>query len=57
MKYKVCVLETLLREIIVEADTEDDAKEIVKKQYDNSEIILDSSDYVEHEIYVKEEEN
>ncbi len=45
-KYKIMVTETLQREIEVEADNFDKAIERVEEMYYDSEIILDSEDYV-----------
>lgn len=50
MKYKVVVREILEREIEVdesEAENEYQAIDIVKEQYDNEEIILNSEDHTE----------
>lgn len=50
MKYKVLVREILEREIeIDESDAENEyqAIDIVKEQYDNEEIVLDSEDHTE----------
>ena len=45
MEYLVRVREILEREVSVVAESMADAKEIVEKDYRNSEFILDSSDY------------
>ncbi len=47
MKYQVTVMELLSRKVEVEASTPEDAIHEVNKQYCDSKIILDASDYVE----------
>lgn len=49
-KYKIMITETSQREIEVEADDFDQAKERVEEMYNNSEIILDEADYMGIEI-------
>lgn len=49
-KYKIMITETLQREIEVEADSFDKAMEKVEIMYDNSEIVLDSEDFVSLEM-------
>lgn len=44
-KFKINIKEILEREVEIIADTEEEAIEIVFKQYKNEEIILDDSDY------------
>ena len=43
----------LSRIVETEAESEDDAVEMVRRMYRNCDIILDASDYVETEISVK----
>ena len=45
-KFKVEITETLRRTIIIEAQSDEEALLKVKEQYDEEEIVLDSSDYV-----------
>ena len=52
-KYRVEITETLSRTIEMEAESVYAAVEKVRQMYQNCEIILDSSDYVETEISVK----
>lgn len=52
MKYKVCIMETLLRVVAVDANTEDDALKIIEDKYNKAEIVLDVNDFVDKEIYV-----
>ena len=56
MKYVVAVTEELRRELEVEAESKEQAYEIVKRKYNNEEIVLDDSDYSGTEIDVWAEE-
>lgn len=46
MKYRVTIEETLAKAVEVEADTQDDAEDIVRQLYRKEEIILSGDDYV-----------
>ena len=46
-KFNIEITETLQRQIEMEADNYETALAIVKKKYRNSEIILDSNDYID----------
>ena len=46
MKFDVRIEETLATHITVEANSEKEAIEIVKEQYYNEEIVLDSNDFI-----------
>lgn len=50
MKFRVEITETLKRGIIVEAQNEETALDIVKKHYDEEDIILDGTDFVDNEF-------
>ena len=54
MKYCIAVQELLRKEIVVEADSIDEACDLVRKKYDDEEIILDSEDLVSmpHEAFI-----
>ena len=52
-KYRIDITETLSRTIETEAESEDDAIEMVRRMYRNCDIILNASDYVETEFSVK----
>ena len=52
MEYKVEITEYLQKTVIVEAETESDALDKVKEDYDKEKIILDSSDFVAKEIEI-----
>ena len=49
-EYTICVTETLQRCITIKADTEEQAIDKVQEMYDNEEIVLDSSDFIETNI-------
>ena len=49
-RYKIEVRETLIREIEVEANNAEEAREIVEKMYSKEEIVLDYSDFAELNI-------
>lgn len=46
-KFNIEITETLQRQIEVEADSYDEALKIVKGKYRNSEIVLDSNDFID----------
>lgn len=56
MKHVVEVTEYLVKRVVVEADTKDEAEEKVRKAYaDDGDITLDYEDFYEAEIeYLKE---
>lgn len=43
--YEISIEETLSKSVTVEADSLDDAYDVVKMMYRNGDIILDSEDY------------
>ena len=45
MKYKVHIEETLAKDVYVEAETRQDAYNVVQDKIDNEEIILTADDY------------
>jgi hypothetical protein len=53
--FEIEIKEILSRTIEVKTNTEDEALEIVRQQYNNEEIVLDSSDFVD--IYFNNIEN
>lgn len=53
-RYIVEIKEVLTRTIMVNAENEEEAKEIIEKDYKNEKIILDSNDYEKTEIKVIE---
>ena len=54
-KYRIEVAEILSRIVEIEADDEDDAIEKVRQMYRDCDIVLDSSDYIETNICIKDE--
>ena len=52
MKFRVEITETLKRGIIVEAQNEEAALDIVQEHYANEDITLDASDFVDSDINV-----
>lgn len=51
-KYRVNVEELLNRVIEVEAEDDEEAENIVRRMYDNGEIVLDASDFQSVEYFV-----
>lgn len=54
MQYKIEITEYLQRIIIVDANDEYEALDMVNSSYDNCDIILDDSDFILKEINVVE---
>ena len=52
-KYRVEVMEILSRTIEIEADCEMTSVEKVREMYQNCDLVLDDSDYIETKISVK----
>ena len=60
MKYLVEISETLQRKVVIEADSQDAARQKAEDMYYNSEIVLDADDIVDGLVgfsVVKEYEN
>lgn len=55
MKFRVEITETLKRAVIVEAQSEEIALDMVRKHYDDEDIILDGSDFDDTEFKVYSE--
>lgn len=51
-EYLVSVQEILEKQIIVKAESEEEAYQKVKEMYDNEEIVLDSQDFFDKKIIV-----
>lgn len=51
-KYIVTISESLDRDVVVEAENEWEAEEIIEKKYRNQEIVLGAEDYIGAEVYV-----
>lgn len=54
-KFKVSITETLIREVIVEAENPADAINKVDEMYRNEDIVLDYDDFVDAEVHYEEE--
>ena len=52
-KYRIEVKEVLIRIVETEAKNENVAVEMVRQMYQNCDIVLDASDYIETKIDVK----
>ena len=50
MKYIVEIVETLQKQIEVEAQNESQAISLIKEKYKNEEIILTEQDFIDYEI-------
>ncbi|WP_415331334.1 DpnD/PcfM family protein [Clostridium perfringens] len=50
-KFKVKIVETLEREVFVNANSKKEAMNIVQSLYENEDIVLDSNDFKEVEIF------
>ena len=54
MKYNVSIIETLVRNVEVEALNKEEAENIVANKYWAGEYVLDAGDYADTEIEVNE---
>lgn len=57
MTYTVVIEELLKTQVVVEAETPEEAKEMVQKQYEDGEIVLDYNNYVTTDISVTRAKN
>lgn len=55
-KIIVTIKETLEKQVTVMANSEEKAIEKVKKRYQDSEIVLDASDYQDTEFFIENKE-
>lgn len=53
--YKIEITETLQRVVEVEAESENEAMDLVKEQYRNCDIVLDSTDFIGNEFEFSKE--
>lgn len=51
-KFTIRIIETLAKDVVVLAKTEEEAQRAVENKYYSSEIVLDSGDYVDTEFEV-----
>ena len=49
-KFKIEITETFKKELIVEANTKEEAIEMIEKAYDNGNITLDYDNFIEKEV-------
>ena len=49
-KFKIEITETFQKELIVEANTKEEAIEMIEKAYDNGNITLDYDNFIEKEV-------
>ena len=57
MTYTIVIEELLKAQVVVEAETPEEAKEMVQNQYEDGEIVLDYSDYTTTNISVTRAKN
>jgi len=50
-EFEIEIEEILQRVIIVKATSEEEACSIVRKQYENEEIVLDDEDFIDYDIH------
>ncbi|EGT4141379.1 DpnD/PcfM family protein [Clostridium perfringens] len=50
-KFKIKIVETLEREVFVNANSKKEAMNIIQSLYENEDIILDSNDFKEVEFF------
>lgn len=56
-QYEVSIEETLRRKIFVNAESEEEAWQIVDEAYNEEKEVLTDEDFVEYNIYVEREVN
>lgn len=56
MKYIASIIETLQRDVPVEADSKEEARDIVEDGWYNGKYVLDSGDFVDVDMYVQKVE-
>lgn len=55
-KYTIEITETLQKQIVIKAHSKEEAIKKIKEHYYNSDIILDSNDYIDTQFqYIQEE--
>lgn len=55
MRYKVEIIETLTRIILISATSKEEAESITHHKYRDQEIVLSSNDYVSVEYHTEED--
>lgn len=56
MKYIASIIETLQRNVPVEADSKEEAQDIVEDGWYNGKYVLDSGDFVDVDMYIQKVE-
>ena len=56
MKYIASIVETLQHDIPVEADSEEEARDIVEDGWYKGKYVLDSGDFVDVDMYIQKVE-
>lgn len=51
-EFKIEIIETLVRIVTIEANTKDEAMDILMTDYNNAEIVLDADDFFDVEFNV-----
>lgn len=55
-KYTIEITETLQKQIVIKAHSKEEAIQKIKEQYRNTDIVLDSEDYIDTQIQCVHEE-
>ena len=56
MKYIASIVEMLQRDVPVEADSKEEAQDIVEDGWYNGKYVLDSDDFVDVDMYIQKAE-
>lgn len=56
MKYIASIVEMLQRDVPVEADSKEEAQDIVEDGWYNGKYVLDSDDFVDVDMYIRKVE-
>lgn len=56
MKYIASIIETLQRDVPVEADSKEEAWDIVEDGWYNGKYVLDSGDFIDVDMYIQKVE-
>ena len=55
-KYIASIIETLQRDVPVEADSEEEARDIIEDRWYKGKYVLDSGDFVDVDMYIQKVE-
>lgn len=56
MKYIASIIETLRRDVPVEADSKEEARDIIEDGWYNGKYVLDSGNFVDVDMYIEKVE-